>query len=505
MQSVLVIGAGVGGIAVAARLAQQGCQVTVLEKNEMPGGRCGVMIKDGYRFDTGATLYLMPELYTQTFNDLGERLEDHLKLMRVDPTYHIHFADGSKLALTSDLVTMHAQLEAFEPGSFQGFLRYLDEGCRHYKQALPNLVQRDFRSGLEFFNPSNLLRFIQLKALVNHQRNLGNYFNDPRLKIAFSFQNMYMGLNPFEAPAIYSLMQYTEFAGGIWYPMGGMYSIVEALVKIAEKWGVRFLYKNPVKQINIDGNTATGITLESGKQIDADTIITNADLPYAYSQLLPDCGENKRLEHKKYGCSALIFYWGLDRRYPQLSAHNLLMAANYRKSFDPIYEDLGLPDDPNIYVHVPTRLDTSLAPVGHDTLMIAIPCGHIDETSPQNWSTIQLNARQTVLNRLSSIGVSDISDHINFELSNNPYDWQTRYNLTKGSTHGLSHNLMQMGYMRPHNRHARYHNLYFVGASTHPGTGIPCVLVSARQVAERVMEETGVPVQRPVFKPTLIT
>lgn len=150
MRSVLVIGAGVGGIAVAARLAQQGCQVTVLEKNEMPGGRCGVMIKDGYRFDTGATLYLMPELYTQTFNDLGERLEDHLELMRVDPTYHIHFADGSKLALTSDLVTMRAQLEAFEPGSFQGFLRYLDEGYQHYKQALPNLVQRDFRSGLEF-------------------------------------------------------------------------------------------------------------------------------------------------------------------------------------------------------------------------------------------------------------------------------------------------------------------------------------------------------------------
>jgi phytoene desaturase len=504
MHSVLVVGAGVGGIATAARLAKQGCQVTVLEKNEGPGGRCGMMTKEGHRFDTGATLYLMPELYVRTFEDLDERLDDHLTLKRVDPTYDIHYSDGSRITLTSDLPKMQAQLESFEPGSFLHFLRYLDEGCRHYKGAVPHLVQREFRNPLEFFNVTNLVRFLRLKALVNHHKNLGSYFNDPRLKIAFSFQNLYMGLNPFKSPAIYSLMQYTEFADGIWYPMGGMYSIVEALVHIAEKWGVRFMYNHPVRKINISNNTTTGVTLENGKQINADTIITNADLPYAYKHLLPDNGESARLERKKYGCSAIVFYWGLDRQFPQLSAHNLLMAADYQESFDPIYNELGLPDDPNIYVHVPTCLDTSLAPEGHETLVVALPCGHIDESSPQDWDALQQKARNAVLTRLNSIGVREISEHIKFEVCYTPVDWQNRYNLVKGSTHGLSHNLMQMGYMRPKNRHARYKNLYFVGASTHPGTGLPCVLESARMAAERVMEESKVREARPALEPSYI-
>ncbi len=322
---------------------------------------------------------------------------------------------------------------------------------------------------------------------------MGNYFHDPRLKVAFTFQNMYMGLSPYEAPAIFSLLQYTEFAEGVWYPMGGMYSVIEALTTIAEKRGVRFLYNTPVERINVDDRKATGLTLTDGRQLRADILVANADLPYVYRNLLPDDGTSDRLEGKKYGCSAVIFYWGVDRQYPQLWAHNLFMAGDERQSFDPIFEDLSVPDDPNFYVHAPVRLDPSLAPEGHDTLMVAIPVGHINEAAPQDWTAIQKRVREVVLQRLQEVGLYDLEEHIKFEMIHTPPDWQSRYNLTKGSTHGLSHNLTQMGYLRPRNRHARYRNLYFVGASTHPGTGLPTVLVSARLAAERILEEVGIP------------
>jgi phytoene desaturase len=495
--TVLVIGAGIGGIATAARLAQHGYRVTIVEKNEQAGGRCGHLVKDGHHFDTGATLFLIPELYAQTFADLGEHMEDHLDLRRIDPTYQLHFKDGSTLALTSHLNTMQAQLEAIEPGSFGRFLGYLNQGHLHYKLSLTHLVGRDFRSLPEFFSLKNLLLFLRLKALIKHHDNIGHYFNDRRLKIAFTFQDMYVGLSPYEAPALYSLLQYTELVHGVWFPMGGMYRVVEALVGIAEKWGVEFMYNTPVEKINVAGRRTTGVTLIGGRQIQADIVVANADLPYVYRHLLPDDGPAKRLEHKKYTCSALMFYWGVDKQYPQLGTHNLFLADDYRQSFNQIVNDFTLPDDPGIYVHTPVRADPSLAPQGQDTLVAIVPVGHLNDAAVRNgaqyWIAIQKQARQAVLQRLAAIGVTDLDKHIKFEVSYTPPDWQSRYNLAKGSTHGLSHNLMQMGYLRPRNRHRRYRNLYFVGASTHPGSGMPTVLVSARLATERILQEVGVP------------
>jgi phytoene desaturase len=506
MASVLVIGAGVGGIAVAARLARYGYQVTVVEKNERAGGRCDRLVKDGHHFDTGTTLFLMPELYAQTFTDLGERMEDHLDLRRVDPSYRLYFKDGSSLTLTSDLHVMQAQLEAIERGSFGAFLRYLAEGRRHYRLSLTHLVRRNFRSPFEFFNLKNLLLVFRLKALIKHYDHIGTYFEDPRLKAAFTFQNMYMGLSPYQAPATYSFLQYTELVDGVWFPMGGMARVAEALTGIAGNWGVRFMYNAPVEAINVDGRGATGVTLADGRQIRADIVVANADLPYVYRCLLPDDGTTSRLEGKKYGCSTVTFYWGLDQPFPQLGPHSLFLAGDYRQSFEPIFKDLTLPDDPSFYVHAPVSLDPSLAPEGGDTLMVAIPVGHINQAAPQDWGpqdwgTIQTRARRVVLRRLAEIGLSDLEQHIKFEVSCTPPDWQRRYNLSKGSNHGLGHNLKQMGYLRPRNRHNRYRNLYFVGASTHPGTGLPTVLVSARLTSERILEDAGVPQASSIMKP----
>jgi phytoene desaturase len=501
MTSVLVIGAGIGGIAAAARLARHGYQVTVAEKNERAGGRCNRLAKDGHHFDTGTTLFLMPELYAQTFADLGERMEDHLDLRRVDPTYRLYFKDGSSLALTSDLHAMQAQLEAIEPGSFGAYLRYLTEGYRHYKLSLAHLVGRDFRSLPEYVNLKNVLLLFRLKALTKHYADIGNYFDDPRLKAAFTFQNMYMGISPYQAPATYSLLSYTELADGVWFPMGGMVRVAKALTGIAQKWGGRFIYNAPVEWINVDSRGATGVTLADGRQLEADILVANADLPYVYRCLLPDDGTAARLERKKYSCSTLMFYWGLNKRYPQLGPHNLFLASDYRQSFEPIFKDFTLPDDPSFYLHAPVGVDPSLAPEGGDTLVVAIPVGHINQTAPQDWAAIQRRARRVVLGRLREIGLADLEQHIKFEVSHGPRDWQRRYNLAKGATHGLAHNLTQMGYLRPRNRHERYRNLYFVGASTHPGTGLPTVLVSARLTAERILQEAGVPRPASIMTP----
>jgi phytoene desaturase len=490
--TVLVIGAGIGGIATAARLARHGFRVTVIEKNERPGGRCDHLVKEGHYFDTGPTLFLMPEIFSQAFADLGERMADHLDLRRIDPSYHLHFSDGSTVTLTSNLHAMQAQLEALEPGSFGGYLRYLNEGHLHYELVLSRIVGRNFRHLLEYFSLQNLWLIFRLKALIKHSANVGKYFSDHRLKTAFTFQDMYMGLSPYEAPATYSLLQYAEMAGGVWFPLGGMGRLVEALAGIAEKSGVRFMYNAPVAQINTNGRQATGVTLAGGRQIEADIVVANADLTYVYCHLLPDDGPARRLECKKYTCSTVTFCWGVDQPYPQFGSHNLFIASDFRQSLNHIFQDLTLPDEPSFYVHAPARVDPSLAPTGQDTLTVVVPVGHIDDAAPQDWDTIRKQARQLVLQRLAEIGAGNLDEHIKFEVSYTPSDWQSRYNLTKGASHGLSHTFSQVGYLRPRNRHARYRNLYFVGTSTHPGTGLPSVLISARLTTERILQDTGV-------------
>src|SRR5690242_12385521 len=426
----LVIGAGIGGLAAAARLARAGFAVHVLEKNKTPGGRGSQLVRDGHRFDLGATLLLMPEVFEQTYTDLGERMADHLDLRRVDPTYRIHFEDRAELALTNDLHTMLTQLEALEPGSFEAMLRYLAEGDRSYHLALERLVGRNFTSYHEYFSPRNLPLLVRLKPLVKLCTDVSRYFQDPHLRQAFSFHNMHLGLSAFAAPATYALLQYTELAGGVWFPIGGLYRVVESLEAIAVANGVRFTYHTAVKAIEVEGDRATGVVLADGSRLQADIVIANADLPYVYAHLLPDRAEAARLDRLRYTCSAIMFYWGVDRAYAQLGTHNVFLAGDYRGSFDRIFQDHTLPDRPSIYVHAPARSDPSAAPAGQDTLMVLVPVGHLDPSTGQNWPHIQAHARNAVLDWLAThAGITDLEQHIKFEVSFTPRHWLGLYNL----------------------------------------------------------------------------
>ena len=488
-KSVLVIGAGIGGITAAVHLAKRGLHVTVLEKNSHPGGRCDRFSRDGHHFDTGPTLFVMPLLYEAEFHALGASLREQLDLQRVDPTYQLVFDNGSHLLLTSDMQSMQEQLESFEPGSFHGLLRYLHEGERHYRLTLDKLVNCDFRRATDFFNPRSVALLFQLKPLISHYRHMSAYFDDPRLKSAFTFQDMYTGASPFEAPATYSMMPYTELAHGVWYPKGGMYRIVESLFELARAAGVEFIFDTAVERIDTNKTWAHGVLLPDGTRLEADVVLANADLPYVYQNLLTQDGKGAKLSQKRFSCSAISFFWGMDKAYPELAAHTLFLADDYRESFERIERDLSLPQNPNLYIHAPARLDSSMAPGGGDTITAIIPVGHLSEKNEQDWGILQAEARQHVFRRLRTLGITDMETHIKFEETFTPFSWRKRYNLLKGSTHGLSHRLTQMAYFRPANKHPYYRNLYFAGASTHPGTGIPTAMVSGRLVAERIMDD----------------
>ena len=487
-RSAVVVGAGVGGITAATYLAKAGIHVTVVEKDAAPGGRCGRLVHDGHRFDTGPTLFVMPRLYESEFAALGASVSECLDLRRVDPTYRLVFDDGEQLSLTSDMAVMRRQLEAIEPGSFRGLERYLEAGARHYPVIAEKMVRRAFHHPWDYLRIGALRLLFRGNPLASHYRTMASYFDSPRLKSAFTFQDLYVGLSPFQAPAILSLLSYTELADGVWYPAGGMYSIVEALVGLARAAGVELRFGVPVTRIDTRGDRASGVTFADGASIEADVVLANADLPYVYDQLLPADGTAEALSRKQFSSSAISFFWTLDRPAGSLAPHTLFLADAYRENFDAIVRDLDLAADPSVYVHAPARLDPSVAPPGGDAVTAIVPVGHLRTDDTRDWDALRDRAREHVFRRLRSIG-QDIRAGVTFEASMTPATWAQRLNLAKGATHGLAHTITQMGWLRPSNRHRRYRNLYFAGASTHPGTGVPTAMASGRLAATRIIAD----------------
>ena len=487
---VLVIGAGVAGITAATHLANAGMHVIVLEKDLTPGGRCGRFARDGHRFDTGPTLFVMPLLYEAEFAALRVSLRERLELRAVDPSYRLVFDDGDELSLTTDMKSLRDQLEAIEAGSFDGLQRYLQDGAQHYRIVAERMVSREFRHPFDYLRVGALGQLARGNLLANHYRRMSAYFDAPRLKSAFTFQDLYVGLSPFDAPAILSLLSYTELAHGVWYPADGMYSIVEALVELARDAGVEFVFGANVERIDTDGNSVRGVSLADGTRLQAEVVLANADLPYVYEQLLPSDGMARALSRKQFSCSAISFFWGLDKPYKALGPHTLFLADDYRENFESIVRDHTLPANPSVYIHAPARIDASAAPPGADSLTAIVPVGHLRNDDAQDWDENRDRAREHVFRRLRTLGLADVRDHIKFEEAYTPVTWAQHHNLARGATHGLSHTLTQMGYLRPRNRHHRYRNLYFAGASTHPGTGVPTGMASGRLAARRIVAES---------------
>ncbi len=488
----VIIGAGVGGIATAAFLAQNGYAVEVYEKNANPGGRCGQIVQDGHRFDLGATILLMPSLYRKVFAALGLDLDKELETTSLEPVYKLFFSDGTDFEFSRHPGKMKAQLEAIEPGSYQKFNDYVAEGHRFFNLSINDLLGKNFYHLFEFVNLKSLLLLIKLKPWIRHSSYIRRYFKDPRLRMAFTFQNIYVGQSPYDAPAFFSMLPGTEIAEGALFPKGGMHRIVEKLLSLSAERGVQFQYKKPVSKIVVAGNKAQGILLEDGSLVEADLVIANADLPYVYRELLPDKKASSKLAKLNYSCSAIVFHWGVDKIYPQLDHHSIFLNDPYKQGLDKIFKEKSLSDTPSFYVHAPVRSDKSAAPENQDTLSVIVPVAHLDPGSDQDWKKLLQSARSGVIQRLKEAGMSDIEEHIRFEICYLPKTWETTCNVTRGSVFGsVGHTMTQMGYFRPHNRHKKYKNLYFAGGSTHPGNGIPLVLLSAKLTSERILKEAS--------------
>lgn len=487
----VIIGAGVGGIATAIFLSRNGYSVDVYEKNANPGGRCGQLVQNGHRFDLGATILLMPSLYRQVFSALGMNMDKELETTSLEPVYKLFFGDGTDFAFSRNQSKMKEQLEHFESGSFHHYERYVKEGYDFFGRSMDGLLNRNFYHFFQFFNLKSIFLLIRLKTWIKHTDYIQRFFKDPRLQKTFTFQNIYVGQNPYRQPAFFSMLPGAEIAEGALFPKGGMYRVVEKLMEEASNAGVKLHYKKAVDKIIVNNNKAESILLDNGKIVEADIIVANADLPYIYKELLPDTKMANRLLKKKYSCSAIVFHWGMDKVYPQLDHHSIFLNEPYKEGMDKIFNEKSLSANPSFYVHAPVRTDKSAAPENEDTLSVIIPVGHVDPAYDQDWQAIKLSARESVIRRLKEAGLADIEDHIKFEICFMPKTFESYCNVINGSVFGsLNHTIFQMGYFRPHNRHRKYKNLYFAGGSTHPGNGVPLVLLGAKLTSERILKET---------------
>jgi len=488
-KSAVIIGAGIGGIATAIFLSKKGYNVSVFEKNSSPGGRCGQLVRDGHRFDLGATMLMMPDIYREIFDSLGIPLFEKNEIKPLDNLYKIYFDNNEVIAFTTDKERMKIQHEKIEPGSYAKSQKYVADGYEIFQIGINKLIGRNFDNVFQFANFRNIGMLIKLKTYISNWRYVKKFFRDPHLRMAYTFQNIYVGQSPFDSPALFSMVPAAELTEGSFFPMGGMYTIVENLLSEARASGVVFNYNKPVKNIRIKGKRAESIVLEDGSEVVADIVIANADLPYVYRKLLPDRMKSRRLDKLKYSCSAICFHWGLDKVYPQLGHHSVFLSDGFREGLDRIFKDKSISDHPSFYIHAPVRSDKSAAPEGEDTLSFIVGSGHVDRMKKQDWDILKKKTHIAVVDRLKKLGLEDIEEHIKFEICYTPESWENACNITRGSVFGsLAHNLLQMGYFRPHNQHSRYKNLYFVGGSTHPGNGIPNVLLSAKLTAERILK-----------------
>lgn len=493
MKKAIVIGAGMGGLAAALRLRQHGLNVTVLEKQSRPGGRSNVLEENGFRADTGPTILVMKYVFEETYRALGLNLDERVRFVPLDPNYRIYFHDDSSLDLFGNMAQLSAEAERIEPGVTERLFRFIGAGAQKYELAM-EFVERNYDHIWELANPRAGLRLIRTQAYQRLFSQVARFFETDKLRKAFSFHSMFLGLSPFDALAMYSLITYADIVYGMYFPMGGIYSIIEDMLALAGERGVGVRTATPVAQILVEAGRAVGVQLESGEILRADLVISNADLPYTYQKLIPAAYRkqysNRRLDRMEYACSGYILFLGVDRLYPQMRHQALFFAEDYRANLDAIFRTHTIPDDISFHLNNPTITDPSLAPSGHSLLYVLAPMPNLQGTV--DWNTAAPRVREQLLARLERIVDPDIRRHIVWEREYRPTDWLRDNNAVYGTAFGsLAHGFFQSSYFRPHNVARDIAGLYFVGQGTYPGIGMPMVLISAKLVTERILRDMG--------------
>lgn len=477
----VVIGAGVGGLGVAMRLAHRGHKVTVVEKTDAVGGRNRREQVGECKFDGGPTLLMMLDPFRKLFADVGEDFDQRVPNKLCDPSYRVFFADGTRFDGTTNVPEMTARIKAMsgesEAAKYPGFLAELKD---LYEESIPNFVRKNYRSLWDFASPSQLRRVLQHKMLGNLSKRVRQRFQDPRLQMIFSFQTLYLGLSPNDAPFVYATLAYMEYGEGIYYPEGGLGSISDTMEEIARSRGVEFLLNSTVERVE-----GSRVRLTTGEIIAGDVVVANADMPYAQRELA--AAPPKR--NLRYSCSAHLMYIDYEGDLEGFEHHNVVFGADFDGNLDAIFHNLRLPDDPAFYVCISKRSDPHAAPEGRINLFILVPCPNLD--FPMDQAMVDRLEGQ-VFDRLRKEGNFDRSK-VRAIKRRGPSEWKDELNLERGAAFGISHDLFQSAFMRPQNKSKENENLYFVGASTVPGNGLPMVLISAELVEERLIHEGVIP------------
>ena len=489
-KKVIIIGSGIGGLGSAALLAKSGYDVIVIEKNNNLGGRANIFEAEGYTFDMGPSWYLMPDVFEHYFNLIDEDITEHLDLVKLSPSYRVFFSGDEELPLVdihSDLEKDLPLFEKLEPGITPKIKEYLKRSGEQYEMAKETFMYRNLGLSLDFLKWDVIKKGIELNPFQTMQSYLNKWFKSERVKKILEYTLVFLVSVPAKTPAMYNIMNAIDFNMGVYYPKGGIYEIVRALVAINKKCGVAFMTNSPVSKIIVKNKKATGVQLENGTTLEADLIISNADLWFTETHLLEKLHQTypeRYWEKAVLSPSAFIMYLGLDRELDILSHHNLRFGGDWKQNFKELFDTPKLPEDPSYYICKPTETDSDLSPQGTDNLFVLVPIPPGLTLSEEDMKSY----RQKILNLMKTdLNLTAIEDYIVYERSYWSDEFQNDYNAYKGTALGLAHTLKQT-LKRPLNYSKKVKNLYYVGAGTSPGIGMPICLISAELVYKRIQK-----------------
>jgi len=482
-QNVVVVGAGLAGLSAAMRLAGAGRQVTVLEKESVPGGRAGRLsipsAGGSYEFDTGPTVLTMPDLIADAFDSVGEEMNDWLTLEPVAPLYRAFYPDGSVLNVHADVDEMADEINTvIGPDEAAGYRRYVDFVSQLYRYEMKDFIDRNIDSPLDLVTP-DLARLVAIGGFRKLAPKVREFLKDPRTERVYSFQAMYAGLSPYDALAIYAVIAYMDSVAGVFFPKGGMHAVPVAMAGAAEKHGVTFRYDTTVTRVETQGDRAVAVHTADGERIPADVVILNPDLPVAYRDLLGKTPWS--VERLQYSPSCFLLLAGSNETYSKIAHHNIHFGKSWRGVFDELIDQQRLMSDPSLLVTNPTNSDPSLAPDGKQIYYVLFPTPNLD--ADIDWREQGPRYRDEVVRVLEERGYVGFGDAIEVEDVTTPLDWAER-GMERGAPFAAAHSFTQTGPFRPGNIWGE--NVVFTGSGTQPGVGVPMVLVSGRLAAERV-------------------
>ena len=487
---VIVVGGGVGGLSVATHLALQGYRVSIFESNSRVGGRANHLEFDGFKFDTGPSLLNYPWVFDQLFEAAGTSLAQELDLIRVDPAIKFYWPDKQTFQLSSDLTRLSEECRRLDPRDGPGLFSFLKDARRKYNLSFDRLVTRNADSPLSWFLASGITNLTKLGLFRSMDSQLGKHFHSSKIIEAFGSYGMYLGGAPYDLPGIFSIIPFGELEHGLWLPKGGMYGLIEAMERVAVRLGVEVRTSSPVRSIDSDNGRVSGITLFDGSKESASIVVSNVDVPTTMTQLLD--GKYKSSTNgytsPKMTPGVITYYLAIDRELPELNHHSVFLPENPKQAYDELMNQGTVPKDLPFYVSVASNTDHSLAPAGKSSVFLLAPVPLLSQMPGTDWQRVTKKLQSLMFRRMNDHSITISEKDVLSQKTWSPVDWSDNFGLFDGSAFGAAHNLRQIGPFRPRNISSDINGLFFTGASTTPGTGVPMCVLSGKMAADRITE-----------------